>query len=431
MKKLLLFLLSCIAMACEPDSPTRPVVVDGGNSEGSNTIRPRTKSPFDDDRDTLFNLPSSISQSVFFQAQRDTLYELPNGIVLEKHDSLYYWGDMVFGEDGLDFLCPGRNRAAYKDITNYYWTNGVVYYCFNTNLPSTTTITDAMSELSSLTGVIFTPKPSGATKYIEFKYANKNDSKVGMHSGGQIINLYNYNHKTTIEHEIMHALGFFHEQERVDRDDYITIKWLNINPLKWHNFRKYNFLGQDSGIDFQSFDFDSIMLYDSYTTDASFAINVDKPIMTRINGTTFNGGLTLSSGDIAGIRSIYGPPYHRLERHHIRVVEDSVSGFSERYVLEKADSLVFYADRSCTIRLATSYPRLIGIESTCEYFATDGLHTESTSGTITVPAGVSSICLQHWYDKYIYYCSDPAVGYEVYNYNIINSHVPNVQYYHY
>lgn len=64
-------------------------------------------------------------------------------------------------------------------------------------------------------------------------------------------------------HEIGHALGFWHEHSRKDRDDYIKIIWENIKETRYMNF------GLLSNEEFYSipdvgYDLESIMHYGPY-----------------------------------------------------------------------------------------------------------------------------------------------------------------------
>ena len=57
-------------------------------------------------------------------------------------------------------------------------------------------------------------------------------SSVGnQHVGKQRLSIgRNCDRLGTVEHEFMHALGFWHEQSRADRDDYVNIMWDRIEP---------------------------------------------------------------------------------------------------------------------------------------------------------------------------------------------------------
>nr|XP_042911991.1 astacin-like metalloprotease toxin 4 [Parasteatoda tepidariorum] len=86
-------------------------------------------------------------------------------------------------------------------------------------------------------------------------------SYVGKINGQQKLSLGNGCHYFgTIIHELGHAVGFYHEQNRSDRDEYLIIYLENVAQNVQHNFRK---LSSQGNILYNTFDYDSIMIYDN------------------------------------------------------------------------------------------------------------------------------------------------------------------------
>ncbi|XP_073728825.1 meprin A subunit beta-like [Misgurnus anguillicaudatus] len=78
-----------------------------------------------------------------------------------------------------------------------------------------------------------------------------------------------------VEHEFLHALGFYHEQSRYDRDDYVTINYENIIAVQKSNFDKY---GENvTSLQGTPYDYMSVMHYDKN----AFSNGIGSTIITK------------------------------------------------------------------------------------------------------------------------------------------------------
>ncbi|MGH7243541.1 MAG: M12 family metallopeptidase [Phycisphaerales bacterium] len=139
------------------------------------------------------------------------------------------------------------------------WPGGVIPYVMNANVNATNAnrLRIAMNELETVCNVTYVPRV-GETNYIMVQNSTGNNSFVGRIGGSQTVNLVNWSTRYIICHELMHALGIFHEQQRSDRGTYVSINQANIQPTYYNaNFPT------NSGAPQGTYDFESIMHYDA------------------------------------------------------------------------------------------------------------------------------------------------------------------------
>lgn len=227
--------------------------------------------------------------------------------ILEKNGKQYLEGDILINADA-----GGRGGAAIVG-GNYRWSNSTIPYVIASGHPKATDIQSAIDYINSSTNVCMVRRTTEAD-YLEYVYVAGvcGASHIGKQGGRQTVDIGDQCGDTrgSTVHETMHAMGFYHEQSRDDRDTYVTINFANIISPHEHNFVKYNQSwyhwiwpeGQNVG----AYDYGSIMHYGATAFGKATSTGGRMTtIVPKKSGVTIGQRSAMSARDISSINTLY------------------------------------------------------------------------------------------------------------------------------
>ncbi|KAI1299973.1 Astacin-like metalloprotease toxin 1 [Halotydeus destructor] len=196
-----------------------------------------------------------------------------------------------------------RNAMSYDD---WLWPKGIIPIEIDAKLESyRPLIVDALNHYHQHTCLRFKQR-TFEVDYVRFIYDEGCYSSIGRIGGQQTISLAEGCYcKGTIIHEVMHALGFWHEQNRSDRDDYIQVLYENIKDGSADQFEK---LPANENRLLTAYDYYSIMHYPGNAFARRSDLATMKPKQSGVVLKHACESNALSSLDIAKISKLYKCP---------------------------------------------------------------------------------------------------------------------------
>uniref|UniRef100_A0A6G1SJD9 Metalloendopeptidase n=1 Tax=Aceria tosichella TaxID=561515 RepID=A0A6G1SJD9_9ACAR len=194
---------------------------------------------YNDDQDSLFlglyNMFGGGNPSV-----------TPNGQKLIEGDIVVPTTTSISGgSDGLQVI---SGRKAVPD-TSLYWPNGEIIYTYHESITAgeMAVIEAAMQHWRQHTCLTFRQRQPSDLVFVRFRSDTQGcwslvgrqvNSPNGYGQGQDVSIGQGCANLNVVVHEIGHVIGFFHEQSRSDRDQYIDIVWSNVLPGYALQFRK-------------------------------------------------------------------------------------------------------------------------------------------------------------------------------------------------